>query len=59
MKTTAKKISDMTVDEFKTIIHEVIVAMKNKNNVKTITDTIHIHPALPEVVERAFLNIDD
>ncbi len=41
------------------IIHEVIVAMKNKNNVKTITDTIHIHPALPEVVERAFLNIDD
>ncbi|HLD02962.1 MAG TPA: dihydrolipoyl dehydrogenase [Candidatus Nanoarchaeia archaeon] len=41
------------------IIHEVIVAMKNKNNVKTITDTIHIHPALPEVVERAFLNIED
>lgn len=41
------------------IIHEVIVAMKNKNDVKTITDTIHIHPALPEVVQRAFLNIED
>lgn len=41
------------------IIHEVIVAMKQKNDISTITDTIHIHPALPEVVQRAFLNIED
>ncbi len=37
-----------------TLIHEVIVAMKHANDVKSITDTVHIHPALPEVVQRAF-----
>ena len=36
-------------------IHEVLIAMeKANNNVKDIKDTIHIHPALNEVVQRAF-----
>lgn len=37
------------------IIHEVLVAMRaGTGNVKDIQDTIHIHPALNEVVQRAF-----
>jgi len=37
------------------IIHEVLVAMKAGNGkVDDIKDTIHIHPALNEVVQRAF-----
>lgn len=40
-----------------TLIHQVIVAMKNNLKVDDITDTIHIHPALSEVVQRAFYNI--
>jgi mycothione reductase len=36
-------------------IHEVLVAMKSgSGNVSDIQDTIHIHPALNEVVQRAF-----
>ncbi|MFB6116671.1 MAG: dihydrolipoyl dehydrogenase [Candidatus Nanosalina sp.] len=36
-------------------IHEVLVAMKaGSGNVSDIQDTIHIHPALNEVVQRAF-----
>jgi len=40
-----------------TLIQEVIVAMKNKLGVKGITDAVHIHPALPEVVLKAFNSI--
>ena len=40
-----------------TLIHEVIVAMKAKQKVDILTDTIHIHPALSEVVQRAVWNI--
>jgi dihydrolipoamide dehydrogenase len=41
--------------EASTLIHEVLVAMRSGNkNVKDIKDTIHIHPALNEVVSRAF-----
>jgi dihydrolipoamide dehydrogenase len=40
-------------------IHEVLVAMKSgSGNVKDIKDTIHIHPALNEVVQRAFSQIN-
>lgn len=39
-------------------IHEVLVAMKSgSGNVSDIKDTIHIHPALNEVVDRAFSQI--
>ena len=41
--------------EASTLIHEVLVAMKSGNkNIKDIKDTVHIHPALSEVVSRAF-----
>ncbi len=41
-----------------TLIHEVLVAMRAGNsNVEDIQDTIHIHPALNEVVQRAFNQI--
>ena len=36
------------------LIHEVIVAMKAKLGVDGITHAIHVHPALSEVVQRAF-----
>lgn len=41
--------------EASTLIHEVLVAMKSgSGTVSDIKDTIHIHPALNEVVQRAF-----
>lgn len=41
--------------EASTLIHEVLVAMKaGTGKVQDIKDTIHIHPALNEVVQRAF-----
>ncbi len=40
------------------IIHEVIVAMKAQLGVDGILNAVHIHPALPEVVQRAFANIE-
>ena len=40
-----------------TLIHEVIVAMKAGLGVKGILDAVHIHPALSEVVQRAFGNV--
>jgi len=41
------------------IIHEAIVAMKAADaRVEAITETVHIHPSLSEVVERAFKRID-
>lgn len=41
--------------EASTLIHEVLIAMKSgSGNISDIKDTIHIHPALNEVVSRAF-----
>ena len=40
------------------IIHEVIVAMKNNLTTQKIVDTVHIHPALSEVVHRAIARIE-
>lgn len=41
-----------------TLIHEVIVAMKGKLGANGILNAVHIHPALPEVVQRAFASIE-
>ncbi len=41
-----------------TLIHEAIVAMKANGTVKAITDTVYIHPALPEWLQRAFFAIE-
>lgn len=40
------------------LIHEAIVAMKANGTVKAITNTVHIHPALPEWLQRAFFAIE-
>lgn len=40
--------------EASTLIHEVLVAMKiGSGKISDITRTVHIHPALSEVVQRA------
>ncbi|MEK6984397.1 MAG: dihydrolipoyl dehydrogenase [Nanoarchaeota archaeon] len=41
-----------------TLIHEVIVAMKAGLTVDAIRETVHIHPALSEVVQRAVNSIE-
>lgn len=42
-----------------TLIHEAIVAMKSgEGSVRNITRSVHIHPALSEVVQRAAANIE-
>lgn len=41
-----------------TLIHEVVVAMKMSGKVEAITNSVHIHPALSEVVQRAFFAIE-
>jgi len=41
-----------------TLIHEAIVAMKANGSVKAITDTVYIHPALSEWLQRAFFAIE-
>ena len=41
-----------------TLIHEVIVAMKAGLKADAISDAVHIHPALSEVVQRAVNNIE-
>ena len=40
-----------------TLIHEIVVAMKNNLAVDSISNSVHIHPALSEVVQRAVNNI--
>lgn len=41
--------------EASSIVHEVVVAMKSgTGTVRDIREAVHIHPALPEVVQRAF-----
>jgi dihydrolipoamide dehydrogenase len=37
-----------------TLIHEVLPVMRSSGGVSEIKDAIHIHPALSEVVGRAF-----
>ena len=41
-----------------TLIHEVIVAMKNNLTADAISNSVHVHPALSEVVQRAVRNIE-
>jgi len=41
-----------------TLIHEIIVAMKHHLTVDDVINTVHVHPALPEVIQRAFANIE-
>ncbi len=41
-----------------TLIHEVIVAMKAGLKVDALSDAVHVHPALSEVVQRAVNNIE-
>jgi len=36
-----------------TLIHEVVVAMKNNLGVDALASSVHVHPALSEVVQRA------
>ncbi len=40
-----------------TLIHEVIVAMKANLTIDDITRAVHVHPALSEVVQRAFMSV--
>jgi mycothione reductase len=44
--------------EASTLIHEVIVAMKYGVTTDDLARTVHIHPALSEVVQRAFGRIE-
>lgn len=44
--------------EASTLIHEPILAMKAGLKVDAIQNMVHIHPALSEVVERAFGDVD-
>jgi dihydrolipoamide dehydrogenase len=39
------------------LIHEVVVAMKAMLGADGILNAVHVHPALPEVVQRAFASI--
>ena len=41
-----------------TLIHEVIVAMKNNLSADAISNSVHVHPALSEVVQRAVNGIE-
>ncbi|PSH02337.1 MAG: dihydrolipoamide dehydrogenase, partial [Nanohaloarchaea archaeon QH_8_44_6] len=44
--------------EASTLIHEVIVSVQSgSGNISDIKDTIHVHPALSEVVQRTFNQI--
>ena len=40
-----------------TLIHEVIVVMKNNLSADAISNSVHVHPALSEVVQRAVNSI--
>ena len=40
------------------LIHEVIIAMKANLGAAGITQAVHVHPALSEVVQRAFNSIE-
>lgn len=40
------------------LIHEAVVAMKGNGTVGAITNSVYIHPALPEWLQRAFFAIE-
>ena len=44
--------------EASTLIHEVILAMKYDIKANEISNMVHIHPALSEVIQRAFSSIE-
>ena len=39
-----------------TLIHEIVLAMRNNLTIDQVNETVHIHPALSEVVQRACAN---
>ena len=39
------------------LLHEVCVAMKSKNGLDLLKNTIHVHPALSELVQKTALNV--
>lgn len=41
-----------------TLIHEVVVAMKATGKVADVKKSVHVHPALPEVVWNAFYDVE-
>ncbi len=41
-----------------TLIHEAVIAMKNNLSVDAISSSVHVHPALSEVVQRAVNSIE-
>lgn len=41
-----------------TLIHEIVIAMKTTGRVSAISDSVYVHPALSEVVQRAFWDIN-
>lgn len=43
--------------EASTLIHEVLIAIKNDLNIDDVVNTVHIHPALSEVVQRAMNSV--
>ncbi len=45
-------------EQASTLIHEVLTVMKLGGNVDTLVNTVHIHPALSEVVQRAASKVE-
>lgn len=56
---TGKKILGVHIvgPQASVLIHEAIVAMKGNGTVDAITQSVYIHPALPEWLQRSFFNI--
>ncbi|MBI2600441.1 dihydrolipoyl dehydrogenase [Candidatus Daviesbacteria bacterium] len=56
---TGKKILGVHIvgPQASILIHEAIVAMKGNGTVDAITQSVYIHPALPEWLQRAFFDI--
>lgn len=40
-----------------TLIQEAVIAMKTTGNISAINKSVYVHPALPEVVQRAFESV--
>lgn len=57
---TGKKILGVHIvgPQASVLIHEAIVAMKTSGTVDAITNSVYIHPALPEWLQRAFFSIE-
>lgn len=57
---TGKKILGVHIvgPQASILIHEAIIAMKTTDAVSAITDSVYIHPALPEWLQRAFFAIE-